>query len=222
MSASPDLWLALGMGLLGSFGHCAAMCGPIVVVLGTPAGRARGGAGFHLRYHAGRLATYTLAGAAAGLAGSIVQLAGRLAGVQNAVLVLAGVLMVLAGLGAAGVAPAVKALEGRLAGRLFARVKRAFGAQRDKPLLLGLVLGLLPCGLSWSAFLGAAATGGPVAGGAFALVFGLGTAPSLLLLGGAAQVLSVRLRGRLARAGGLAAAAVGLVFVLRGLHVLAW
>ena len=84
---------------------------------------------------------------------------------------------------------------------------------------LGLTLGFLPCGLSYSAFVGAAATGGLPQGFLFALAFALGTVPALLLVGGAAAAISPRLRGALRRAGGLAVAVAGALFALRGLGI---
>jgi hypothetical protein len=91
------------------------------------------------------------------------------------------------------------------------------GAGRSYP--LGLVMGFLPCGLSYSAFVGAAATGGLVPGLVFALAFGAGTLPALLLAGWGASRLGARARGVLYRLGGALVALLGVLFVLRGLHL---
>lgn len=224
MSGLHDLLLSfgpLGIGLMGGFGHCAGMCGPIVGAVSLAAGPRLGWRRtlpLHLAYNAGRTLTYTAAGAALGLLGTVVNVAGRAAGLQQAVAVLAGGLMILMGLGAAGVLPWARRLEQGVSSRLFAGaggLLRAGGLPRT--FLLGLFLGLLPCGLSWSAFAGAAATGGPGAGARYALLFALGTVPALLLVGGAATLLSVKLRGLLLRLGGLLVALLGLLFLLRGL-----
>ncbi len=53
--------------------------------------------------------------------------------------------------------------------------------------LFGVLLGFLPCGLSYGAFGVALATGNPVRGGLSTFVFGMGTLPGLLLLGTAAS-----------------------------------
>ena len=217
--------LALGTGLLGGFGHCLGMCGPLVGAFGlvappgTPATRVLGP---QLAYHLGRVTTYGIIGGAMGLTGSFVNVAGRLAGLQDAVAVLAGALMVLLGIGAAGAAGWVKGLEGRVAGRVLRGVRwmaggEDGGAGRSYP--LGLVMGFLPCGLSYSAFVGAAATGGLVPGLLFALAFGAGTLPALLLAGWGASRLGARARGVLYRLGGGLVALLGVLFLLRGLHV---
>lgn len=221
MTGQHDPWLALGMGLLGGFGHCAGMCGPIVAAVSLAAGPRLGWQKtlpLHLAYNAGRVVTYALAGAAMGLLGSVVNIAGKAAGLQQAVAVLAGAMMIVMGLGAAGVLPWARRLEQGVSSRLFSGaggLLRSGGLLRT--FLLGLLLGLLPCGLSWTAFVGSAATGGPAQGAAFALAFALGTVPALLLVGGAAALLSVKLRGALFRVGGVAVALLGLLFLLRGL-----
>jgi sulfite exporter TauE/SafE len=214
---------ALVTGLLGSFGHCAAMCGPLVGSLALaagPGGPRRSIAG-QLAYHAGRVTTYGAVGAVMGLTGSFVNVAGRLAGVQQAVAVGAGVLMVLLGLGTAGLSPALRRLEARASGRTVALVRGVLeggGAGRLYP--AGLALGLLPCGLSWTVFLGAAGTGSPVEGLLVALAFGLGTTPALLLVGAAGSALRFRARAAVVRAGGAVVALLGVLFVLRGVGVL--
>lgn len=223
MTGRADLWMALGIGLLGGFGHCVGMCGPIVGAVSLAAGPGLGARrtfGIQLLYNAGRITTYGFAGFVMGLLGTVVDVAARAAGLQGAVMVLAGAGMVLLGLSALGLAPWARRLEGRLSGKVFAGVRWLLqGGEPGRAYALGLLLGFLPCGLSWSAFVGAAAAGGPIPGALFALAFGLGTAPALLLLGGATAILSARARGLLYRLGGAAVAALGLLFLLRGLGV---
>jgi sulfite exporter TauE/SafE len=219
---------ALATGLLGSFGHCLGMCGPIAGAVGvaaapgTPgrAAQARRALAVQLAYNAGRVTTYGFIGFVMGLAGSFVNTAARLAGLQDAVAIAAGALMVLLGLGALGVADFARRLEARVAGRVFGAARALLdggGAGRVYP--LGLLLGFLPCGLSYSAFMASAATGDPLAGLAIALAFGLGTAPALLLAGTLAGAIGPRLRGALYRAGGALVVLFGLRFLLRGLGV---
>ncbi len=214
--------MAFATGLLGSFGHCAAMCGPIVGSLGlaaAPLGARRALAG-QLAYHAGRSTTYAALGAVMGLTGSFVNVAGRLAGVQQVVAIAAGVLMVLLGLGAAGLSAALKRLEARASRKVVALVRGVMeggGPSRLYP--TGLALGFLPCGLSWPVFLGAAGTGSLPEGLLLALAFGIGTTPALLLAGAAAGAVGLRARGALVRAGGVLVALLGVLFVLRGAGV---
>lgn len=214
------LGAALAAGFTIGFGHCAAMCGPLVGSLALaagPAGTARSFGG-QLAYHAGRLTMYALLGAVMGSTGAFVNVAGRLAGVADAVAIGAGALLVLVGLSAAGVSSGLRRIEARLSGGL-RRIVRAIadGGGPGRLYPVGLVLGVLPCGASWTAFLASAGTGSTAGGLLQALAFGLGTVPALLLVGGAASAVGGRLRGALHRAGGVLVAAMGVLFLLRGL-----
>ncbi len=57
----PDLGWAFALGLLGA-GHCVGMCGPLVLAMPAAGGRLSP----QLRYHLGRITTYTVIGAALG------------------------------------------------------------------------------------------------------------------------------------------------------------
>jgi sulfite exporter TauE/SafE len=240
--AWPELVAAAGAGLLSSFSHCLGMCGPIVAGLSLGGPRRPPQAPRSLRaslirlplrshpvvdalvgqlpYHLGRITTYGLIGAVMGATGAFVNVAGRLAGLSDAVAVGAGLLMVLLGLGAAGVSARLKALEARASGAVLGKLRRLLQAGPGRLYPLGLAFGFLPCGVSWTLFLGAAASGGPVPGLLMALAFGLGTVPGLLLVGSASALLGQRTRGLLYRAGGLLVAALGAAFALRGLGLL--
>jgi sulfite exporter TauE/SafE len=155
-----------------------------------------------------------------GLTGSFVNVAGRLAGVQQVVAIAAGVLMVLLGVGAAGLSAGLKRLEARASGKVIALARGMMeggGPSRLYP--TGLALGLLPCGLSWTVFLGAAGTGSLPEGLLLALAFGVGTTPSLLLVGAAGTAVGLRARTALVRAGGALVALLGVLFLLRAAGV---
>jgi len=214
---------ALASGLALGFGHCAGMCGPLVgslALAAAPSGTGRSLAG-QLAYHAGRLTTYGLLGAVMGATGAFVNVAGRLAGLEDAVAVFAGVLLVVVGLFTAGLSAGLRRLEGRLSSRLGGVVRALLeggGVGRLYP--VGLAMGILPCGASWTAFLAAAGTGSLAGGLLLSLAFGLGTVPALLLVGAVAAVAGGRLRGALRRVGGVLVTLLGLLFLLRGLGLL--
>lgn len=220
VSLAAQVAASAAAGLLSSFGHCLGMCGPLVASFGLSAAPGQGAAraaARQLPYHLGRVTTYGLLGAVMGATGAFVNVAGRLAGLADAAAVLGGLLMVLLGLGAAGVSAALKRLEARASGRVLTAVRPLLAGGPSRLYPLGLAMGLLPCGASWTAFLGAAASGGPVPGLLMALAFGLATLPGLLLLGAFGALLGQRARGLLYRAGGLVVALLGALFLLRGL-----
>lgn len=212
-----DLAGFLMLGLLGGFGHCIGMCSPFVLFVSrryVPAGGGRASVlGAQGWYTAGRILTYAVLGAAAGALGGVVQLAGGLLGVQRAASIVAGGVLVIWAL--AALSDLVPGLQ--TGGRLFARVAGALkGRVPGHPFLTGLFLGLLPCGLLYSALIAAAARGGPFEGAAALALFGLGTAPALLGVSVADELLT-RNRAVINRLSQVFLLAMGLWFVWTGL-----
>jgi sulfite exporter TauE/SafE len=93
---------------------------------------------------------------------------------------------------------------------------------------LGMVLGFLPCGLVYTVLLScarkgmeAASTSGAFLSGFLLMaVFGLGTVPSLLLLGKAVSLSGgrIRTRRRCYRAAAALMVVLGIVFAVRGVR----
>jgi len=156
------------------------MCSPFVLLVSrryAPQQASRTAVlGAQLWYTAGRVVTYGLLGTLAGLAGGAVELAGSILGLQRAASVVAGLFLVIQAVVAlAGAGTGAGAGAG---GKLFGRVTAAIGRRiPGHPFGLGLFLGLLPCGLLYSAVIAAMARGGPLQGAVALLLFGLGTAP---------------------------------------------
>jgi len=181
MIQAVDLLGFLALGLLGSVGHCVGMCSPFVLFVSRRYGRPEGGRrtafAAQLWYTAGRIVTYAVLGALAGALGGVVELAGALFGLQRAAAVVAGgVLVVWALVALSDLVPGLDS-----GGSLFARVAgRLKGRVPGHPFATGLFLGFLPCGLLYSAVIAAVSRGGPLEGAAALALFGLGTAPALL------------------------------------------
>jgi len=173
-----DLLAFVALGLLGGAAHCVGMCAPFVLLVSHRyAGSAgRPAAAAQLWYSAGRLITYAVLGGLAGAFGGAVQRAGAFVGLQRTAAVLAGALLVVSA-GGSLLAAAPFAAPGRLMNRITARLTRRMPGH---PLTLGLVLGLLPCGLLYSAVVAATTRDGVLAGAASLAAFGLGTTPALL------------------------------------------
>jgi sulfite exporter TauE/SafE len=169
-------------GLLGG-GHCAGMCGGLISALST-GGRA--GMLPHLVYSAGRIASYTLAGAITGAFGGMFLYYDVLP-LQLAMYVLANGMLVLLGLYLAGWSSLVIRLEGagRRLWRYVSPLTAAFLPVNTLPraFVVGMLWGWLPCGLIYSVLAIALLSGGMMNGAALMLAFGLGTLPNLLLAG---------------------------------------
>ena len=208
-----DLLSAFVVGLVGSL-HCAGMCGPLALALPHPGGGSVRFLTGRLAYNGGRLLTYIALG---GLAGTIGQSL-RLAGVQRWLSIALGISL-LAGLLLARrmgawipVTVLVGGLKTRMAGLLS---QPTLGAQT----VLGMLNGLLPCGLVYVACAGAAATGHFARGAAYMAVFGLGTVPLMLAIGLSGALIPLSLRLRLRKAIPVAISLLGVLLILRGMSL---
>jgi sulfite exporter TauE/SafE len=152
-----------------------------------------------------------------GLTGSFLNVAGKLAGFQNAIAVAAGLIMVLMGLSVSGLLRCTDFLEKHNSFIMKAAKIVIEGESSWRYYPLGMLLGFLPCGLSYSAFIASAATGGLFQGMFLSFFFGLGTLPSLLAFGSVITYLSAGVRGRIFRAGGIVIVVMGIYFLYRGI-----
>ncbi len=217
MGVTATTYLTLFLtGLTGSLAHCAGMCGPLVLMVGSQgSARTMPRLGAFAAYHAARIAVYLLLGALVGLLGGFAGLRGPLGWVAAAVSLVLGVLLLLWGLSYLG-APLLRLeLPARWLSQAIARTLRAGGA-RGVP-LLGALNGLLPCGLVYSALVMASSTGQVGAGALGMALFGLGTAPVMLLIGMGAAAFRGRVRQTMAYVTGALLLLVGAQLVLRGL-----
>ncbi len=215
---------ALLMGLLGGT-HCIVMCGGVVAMTCSAlplARRARFGAQlpYVLAYNAGRIASYSAAGAVVGALGATIASASfaPVAGVQLALRLAAGLLMIGVGLNVAGFARALRWLErlGEPLWRRAAPMARRWVPVRSpgQALALGLLWGWMPCGLVYAALAASVTSGSALRGAATMAVFGLGTLPTLVLMGSAAAMIARAARTRWLRTlGGIAITVLGALQV---------
>ena len=85
---------------------------------------------------------------------------------------------------------------------------------------LGLLVGLLPCGLTWAMLIAAANTLNPAKGFATMASFGLGTVPALFAAGMSASLLSARTRLLGERAAAVFIVIMGVSMAVRGLGLI--
>jgi sulfite exporter TauE/SafE len=197
---APMDWISmLILGLLGS-GHCVGMCGPLVLALPGRSGKRMP----HLWYHLGRVVTYGAVGGVMGGIGGILTGAGgegalhRLAGIQIGVSLAAAGFLLGFGLIRLGLLQEPEWLNAlspeRIPGFRGVMGKTLEADSGLNYLAIGLMLGLLPCGLSYAAFTRALTAGGFAEGSLLALAFAAGTVPCLLLLGTGFSAIAKRFR----------------------------
>jgi sulfite exporter TauE/SafE len=206
-----DFGIAFALGLLGSL-HCVAMCGPLLLALpiaGDGAGRFIAGRVF---YQLGRVLTYVLLGVFAGLAGKSFFLAGCQRGLSIALgmAVLLGFFISKKVAVSAPVVRLVMALKNLMAVQLQRRDFRSLA-------LLGMLNGLLPCGLVYAALANAATAKNLSVAVAQMAVFGLGTLPMMLAIGLSGRMFPPALRLKLRGAIPFGIYLLAGLLILRGL-----
>ena len=211
--ASMDLWTAFLLGLVGSV-HCAGMCGPLALALPAAGATTPGYVLGRIAYNVGRIVTYCLLGIVFGLAGWTF----LLAGLQRWISIALGVALLL-GLFVSRrlalwrpVTSAVNQLKSRMSVLLR---RRSFVALA----VLGLLNGLLPCGLVYVACAGAAATGGIFAGASYMTVFGVGTVPMMLAISLSGKLVPTSLRLKLVKTIPVCVFLLGTLLILRGMSL---
>ena len=227
-----NLALAFVTGLISSFGHCLGMCGGIVAIYSarqaaqTPAGESQLGMMARivsfLPLHLGRITTYTFFGALIGLAGSLLDQAGGMMGWQGLFSVIVGIIMLLVSLSLMGVLPPIEATLVTLTkGNTPVTRMRGLFSKRSfwSTLTLGILWGFLPCGLVFAMLVLAARVWTFWGGALTMLAFGLGTVPTLVGFGLAANLLSPKLRGGLQSFAAILLMLFAVQTVLRGLAV---
>ena len=206
-----DFGIALALGLLGSL-HCAAMCGPLMLALPVT----RGGAGRFVAgriiYQLGRVTTYCLLGIMAGLIGKSI----FLAGLQRWLSIALGMAILLGFLVSKKISVSAPVV------RLVARLKTAMSAQlRQRSFrslgLLGVLNGLLPCGLVYVAMAGAVSRGTLPAGILYMALFGLGTLPTMLGISLSGKLFPISLRLKMRSAIPVGVCLLAGLLILRGL-----
>jgi len=201
-------------GLLGGFGHCIGMCGPIISAYAITST----GLSFnekllsHIFYNTGRITTYAFVGFLMGLGGTIINTLHSPV-IQRTVELIAGMFMIITGLTVMGMLGRQDWLEGR--GDIILKVGKLFITGRSlwRYYLLGTVFGFMPCGLSYSMFVAASASGEAKRGLILMLSFGLGSTPALLLLAHGVALIGTTLRGILYRASGAVIVVMGFMYI---------
>ena len=187
-----DLLFVAGAAFTASIGHCIGMCGGIVIAYSsskidqTKLWLTQSIA--HLAYNLGRVTTYTILGVIFGMLGKVSAFSPTTKGI---LFLITGLLMVLAGLSLLGKLGFLNAIEVSVSNKSWFQ-KLFQKLMRTKSLAsfysLGLLNGIIPCGLVYSFAIIAASTASPLWGGIVMAIFGLATIPTLFLLGSVTKI----------------------------------
>ncbi|QSZ42817.1 sulfite exporter TauE/SafE family protein [Sulfurimonas aquatica] len=178
-----ELAAIISFALLGSIGHCIGMCGGFIVTYTTakikPEDSKTAQIFSHFLYNIGRVTSYTLLGILFGYFGSLWDVTP----LSRAILFgLTGIMMILMGLSFAGKLKFLNTIEYPITKHNW--FKRIFKAQLSSATLksffiLGMLNGLLPCGLVYTMLVTATTTESALLGGIVMFIFGIFTIPTL-------------------------------------------
>lgn len=210
--------LLLVTGLL-SAPHCIGMCGGIVTtwtlqstapVMHTV-----------LAYNTGRIMTYMMVGAFMGFIGSFVDAAGKVVGLQGIANIVGGLFILLwvyrkYALPIANWSP----MRIPVVHSFLERIKKQTGT--IPVFISGLLLGFIPCGLTYAMHMKAAATGDWYEGALTLLFFGIGTLPALALISLFSKWISRAFRNKILYVANIMAGLIGIISICRGMVLNGW
>lgn len=208
---------AISLGLLGSF-HCIGMCGPIALALPVHQySPLKKYVGIFL-YNLGRVITYTFLGLVFGLLGQSF----FLGGFQQILSIVIGVLLLLS-----VILTQTKWFSSNNFGFIYSfinSVKMQLGNLFNKKGLhflffIGLMNGLLPCGLVYLGIAGAIASGHYMKGAEFMFYFGVGTVPIMYAVAFLGQFISLKFRNHIRHAMPFVVSIMAVMLIVRGLNL---
>lgn len=206
----------LVLGITSNF-HCLGMCGPIAMAIPVNRKSTWTTLSGILQYNAGRILTYALLGAVVGSIGITVETLGFLQWVS----IIAGIFMIIFAWR-------------KWFSRIFSGHFPTFGIQGFvskslgnvlamqtpfKLTLLGMINGLLPCGMVYIGLMNALLAGNPLSSAYAMIAFGVGTIPAMFVVGFAANRISGSVRQKINKVVPFLLTFIGVLIVLRGMNL---
>jgi sulfite exporter TauE/SafE len=208
---------AIVLGFLGGF-HCVGMCGPIAMALPVHNKSASQKVITILIYNFGRIVTYSAFGLLFGAVGQSFVLFG----LQQALSIVLGSLILLF---------VIISYFGKVNNPILSKAYFFINAVKSKLsnlfskrnysafFSIGLLNGLLPCGLVYMALAGAIATGSIVNGALFMIFFGLGTLPFMFAVTYYSNLISLKVRNHMRKVVPVVVALMAVLMILRGMNL---
>lgn len=206
-----SLFLAFFLaGLVGGFTHCISMCGMFSACGNLCAGKCQSDIrtlkgvweSLNISYHLGRGSTYGLLGGIAALAGKQIAATAAWPWISSVMLIAAGATFLVSSFSASAPHGTHHMLLSRFAPVL-----------KGQSFLQGVLLGFMPCGLSYAAVMMAATLANPIYGMAAMWLFTLGTLPALFLANLTAAYAARRWQNAMWRMGRVMMAFNGLLLL---------
>lgn len=207
---------AISLGLLGSF-HCIGMCGPIALALPVHHyAPVKKHVGIFL-YNLGRIFTYTFLGVLFGLLGQSFFIGGfqQLLSIGLGILLLLSITLFNLRIGNSF---------GNIIFRFINSIKKQLAYLFNKKklpglFLIGLLNGLLPCGLVYIGIAGSVASGHYLKGAMFMFFFGIGTFFVMYTVAFLGQFISLKFRNQVRQSMPYVVSLMAVLLILRGLNL---
>ena len=208
---------AFTIGLIGSL-HCIGMCGPIALTLPLGSKSILSRIINGLTYNFGRIITYTLLGLFFGFFGERLAVAST----QQTISIVIGSFFILSVFIPKKYINTINPIG--YFGKLIQTLKTSLGKTIQSQsfgskLMVGILNGLLPCGLVYAAIGGSIATGSLLKGAFFMFWFGLGTIPLMFSIYFLSNSISLSLRNNIKKLIPVFILLLGSLFILRGLNL---
>ncbi len=207
--------VAFSIGMVGSF-HCVGMCGPLALALPLSSDSYAAKFWGAFIYNAGRIVTYSVFGLLFGLIGQTAALFNfqQWLSIGTGVLILFFIII-----------PKKYKIQSSASGystAFFTRIRMKLGrlfTQKNNSSLfvIGLLNGLLPCGLVYMATAGAIAAGSVVSSALFMAAFGLGTLPIMWSIAFFGNYIGVSFRQKIRRLYPYMMTLMACLLILRGM-----
>ena len=185
-----ELGTAFMIGFAGSW-HCIGMCGPIALALPYPEQSKASVIGRVLLYNFGRILTYSLIGLLIGALGQALWIAG----IQQYIAIGLGLLLLVVALFSINLEYHITRLPFIFSLNTFVKKQLAYWLRRNEWYTffgIGLLNGLLPCGLVYLAIAGVLNSATIFTASLFMIFFGLGTLPMMLIAAFGSQWISLK------------------------------
>jgi len=215
LTADVDLGYIFLIGLLTGT-HCVGMCGGILLSqtagreLGTPKSAQLKAS---LAYNAGRVISYTAIGALFGALGTVISYGTN---VKSMVFTMTGLAVSIIGLNMWGLITGLRALTPMQGGFcvLPSGSRRKFAG---RPLIIGLLTGLMPCGSLYAMWLCAMERGNALDAALVMMAFSLGTVPVMAVFGALGAFIPRKWTKYMLNAGAVLVTAMGIKMLISGL-----
>lgn len=184
------------IGLLSGI-HCIGMCGGIMLTQKDA-----------VAYNAGRLLSYTVVGAVFGAIGTVITYDAQF---KSMLFTICGGLVVIIGLMMWGV-PFLRQISPELT--------KPCRFKGGRPLVIGLLTGLMPCGALASMWLFAAASGSALKGAESMFAFGLGTCAVMLLFGAFGALVPAKYNKYILKVSTVLIVSLGLILLSMGIRMI--